>query len=223
MDKKRKVLLVVFIVVSVAGMWARYAYQKSERERMERLINDLARTQREQEMQRLYPTPTPTPADAYDETRDMFAGEERARESFEAIRQAVGQEFKLMELRFANERATATVSTDGQAVQEFTLMRGRRQAEGPSPVKLVGDNPLADSLYEQKAVDFALLPKLAEDAITRSGIEGGRVTSATFAYQLIRYKGESPVWTFMVERGTPPDWQHKFVTYDAKGKFKDSF
>jgi hypothetical protein len=222
LSKQRRVLLVIFIVVSVAGMVARHYHQKSERERMERLISDLARVQREQEMQRLYPAPTPTPADAFEETRDMFASD-LPRESLEAVRQAAGPDFKLMELRFANELTTATLSTDGQSVQKFSLQRGRKQAEGPSPVNLVGDNPLADSLYEQKAVDLALLPKLAQDAVARSGVEGGRVTSATFAYQIIRYKGESPVWTFMVERGTPPDWQHKFVTYDAKGKFKDAF
>lgn len=223
MDKKRKVILVVFIITSVAGMWARYAYQKSERERMERLINDLARTQREQELQRLYPTPTPTPADAFEETRDMFAGAERARESLEAVRQAVGGDFKLMELYFGDQMTTAKVSTDGRGVQQYTVWRGRKVAEGPSPVNLIGDGPLDDSLYEQKAVDLALLPKLSEDAVKRAGIEGGRVTGARFSYQIIRYKGETPVWTLTVERGTPPDWQHKSVTYDAKGKFKDSF
>lgn len=220
MDRKRKVILVVFVVVSATGMWARYAYQKSERERMERLIDDLSRAQREQ---RLYPTPSPTPADAFEETRDMFAGEDRARESLEAIRRAIGRDFKLMELRFANELTTAKVSTDGQSVQQFMLSRGRKVAEGPSPVNLIGDGALGDSLYELKAVDLALLPKLAEDAVSRAGIEGGRVTSAAFSYQIVRYKGESPVWTLMVERGTPPDWEHKFVTYDARGKFKDAF
>jgi hypothetical protein len=222
LSKQRKALLIGFIVLSVIGMVARYYHQKSERERMERLINDLARAQREQEMQRLYPTPTPTPADAYEETRDMFASE-LPRESLEAIRQAAGPDFRLMELRFGDERTTATVSTDGKSVQQFTLRRGRKQAEGPSPVNLIGDNPLADSLYEPKAADLDLIPKLAQDAVARSGIEGGRVTSVTFSYEAIRYKGESPVWTVYVERGTPPDWQHKFVKYDAKGKFKNAF
>lgn len=222
MSGNRKVLLVVFIVASVAGMWARYAHQKYERERMERLISDLSRMQREQEMQRLYPTPTPTPADAFEETRDPFSGE-RPRESFEAIRQAVGRDFKLMELRFADERANALVSTDGKGVEQYTVTRGRKVAEGPSAVNVVGDNPLADSLYEQKAVDLDLMQKLAQDALARAGIEGGRVTSAKLAYEYVRYKGEPPVWTFVVERGTPPDWAHKFVTYDAKGKFKSVF
>jgi hypothetical protein len=222
LSRKRKALLVVFIVASAAGMWARYAHQKSERERMERLISDLSRMQREQQMLSLYPTPTPTPADAFEETRDAFSGE-RPRESLEAIRQAVGKDFKLMELRLADERTTALVSTDGKGVEQYVLQRGRKVAEGPSPVNVVGDNPLADSLYEQKAIDLDLMQKLAQDALARAGIEGGRVTSAKLAYEYIRYKGEPPVWTFMVERGTPPEWEHKFVTYDAKGKFKNAF
>lgn len=200
-------------------MWARHHYQKSERQRMERMINDLTRLQREQ---RLYPTPTPTPADAFEETRDAFASD-RPRESLEAIRQAVGGDFRLMELRFGDLLTTATLSTDGKTAQQYVVKRGRKQPEGPNPVNIVGDNPLADGLYEQKAVDLDLIPKLAQDAVARSGIEGGRVTSVRFAYEYVRYKGESPVWTFMVERGAPPDWEHKFVSYDAKGKFKSAF
>ena len=200
-------------------MVARYYHQKSERERMERTLETLARVQREQ---RLSPTPTPTPADAFEETRDLFTSE-RPREAFDAIGQAVGRDFKLMELRFSNELTKALVSTDGQSVQQFLLARGRKQPDGPSPVNLIGDNPLADSLYDRKEVDLSLIPKLAQDALGRAGIEGARVTNISFAYQSIRYKGESPVWTVFVERGTPPDWEHKFVTYDAKGKFKSLF
>ena len=186
---------------------------------MERTLETLARVQREQ---RLNPTPTPTPADAFEETRDLFTSE-RPREALDAIRQAVGRDFKLMELRFSDELTKALVSTDGQGVQQFLLARGRKQPDGPSPVNLIGDNPLADSLYEQKEIDLGLIPKLAQDAVGRAGIEGARVTSVSLAYQAIRYKGESPVWTVFVERGTPPDWEHKFVTYDAKGKFKSLF
>jgi hypothetical protein len=219
LGKSRKVLLVVFIVVSLAGMVARYYHQKSERLRMERTIETLARAQREQW---LNPTPTPTPADAFEETRDPFTSE-RPREALDAVRQAVGRDFKLMELRFSNEMTKALVSTDGLSVQQFVLARGRKQPDGPSPVNLVGDNPLADSLYEQKEVDLGLIPKLVQDALGRAGIEGAHVTNVSFAYQSIRYKGESPVWTVFVERGTPPDWEHKFINYDAKGKFKNLF
>jgi hypothetical protein len=186
---------------------------------MVRTLETLARVQREQ---RLYATPTPTPADAFEETRDLFASD-RPREALESIRQAVGRDFKLMELHFADELTTAVVSTDGLGVQQFVLARGRKRAEGPSPVNLIGDGPLSGSLYEQKEADLGLMPKLAHDALGRARIEGGRVTSARFAYEVVRYKGESPVWTFMVERGTPPDWEHKFVTFDAKGKFKNLF
>jgi hypothetical protein len=200
-------------------MVARHYHQKSERRRMERTLETLARVQREQW---LNPTPTPTPADAFDETRDLFTSE-RPREALDAIRQAAGSDFKLMELRFSDLLTKALVSTDGQSVQQFLLSRGRKQPDGPSPVNLIGDNPLAESLYDQKEVNLDLIPKLAEDAVARSGIEGGRVTSVSFAYQIVRYKGESPVWTVMVERGTPPDWEHKFVNYDAKGKFNNLF
>jgi hypothetical protein len=220
---KRKVILVSFIVLSVLGAVARHYHQKEERRRMERTLETLARVQREQRLQSMYPTPTPTPADAFEETRDPFASE-RPREALDAIRQAVGQDFKLMELRFADEMTKALVSTDGQTVRQFLLARGRKQAEGPSPVNLIGDNPLADSLYEQKAVNLDLIPKLAQEALDRSGLAGARVTSVSFAYEGIRYKGESPVWTVMVERGPgPPDWDHKFVRFDARGKFKDAF
>jgi hypothetical protein len=219
LGKSRKVLLVVFIAASLAGMVARYYHQKSERQRMERTLETLARVQREQ---RLYPTPTPTPADAFEETRDLFTSE-RPREALEAIGQAVGGDFKLLELRFSDELTKALVSTDGRSVQQFLLARGRKQPDGPSPVKLIGDNPLDDSLYGRKEVDLGLLPKLTQDALGRAGIEGARVTNVSFAYQAIRYKGESPVWTVFVERGTPPDWEHKFVNYDAKGKFKNLF
>ncbi|HEX8355196.1 MAG TPA: hypothetical protein VF611_19990, partial [Pyrinomonadaceae bacterium] len=158
MDKKRRVILVAFIVVSGGGMWARYAHQKSERQRMERTLETLARVQREQW---LYPTPTPTPADMFEETRDMFASD-RPREALAAIGQAVGGDFKLMELHFADDRTKALVSTDGRSVRQFVLARGRRQVEGPSPVNLVGDNPLADSLYAQEAADLDLIPKLSQ-------------------------------------------------------------
>ncbi len=200
-------------------MVARHYHQKSERQRMERTLETLARVQREQW---LNPTPMPTPADAFEETRDLFTSE-RPREALDAIRQAAGSDFKLMELRFSDLLTKALVSTDGQSVQQFLLSRGRKQPEGPSPVNLIGDNPLAHSLYDQKEVNLDLIPKLAEDAVARSGIEGGRVTSVSFAYQSFRYKGESPLWTVVVERGNPPDWEHKFVNYDAKGKFKNLF
>lgn len=218
MFKSRKAWLVLFIVASALGMWGRYAYQQAERRRMERTLEELARFEREQTLGR-QALASATPADAFEEARDPFLSE-LPRESLEAIRQAVGGEFKLMELTFAGEFTKAVVSTDGQSAQEFTLYRGRRKVEGPKQVRLIGDNPLSDSLFELKAADLSLLPALSKEAVERAGIEGARVTSASFSYPIIRYKGESPEWTLFVERGSPPDWPHKHVTFDSKGKFK---
>ncbi|MBC7932980.1 MAG: hypothetical protein H7Z38_20650 [Rubrivivax sp.] len=203
-------------MVSAASV-VRYFFMKSERQIMEERISALVRMQREQAR----PTATveATPDDSVKETRDMFDSD-LPRESLDSITQAVGKEFQLMELLFDDDYVQAIVSTDGQGVQNFTLRRGKKNVEGPAPVNLIGDNPLADSLYELKAADLTLLPKLAKEAVERSGIADAKVSSARFSYQFIRYKGEPPAWTFMVERGTPPDWQHKFVTFDAKGKFK---
>ena len=133
---------------------------------------------------------------------------------------AVGGDFKLMELRFADELVSAVVSTDGQSAHEYTLYRGRKKVEGPQAVNLIGDNSLAESLYELKQADLTLMPKLAKEALVHAGIEGAQVTSMSFSYSIIRYKGETPEWTVTVERGSPPEWEHKFVTFDAKGKFK---
>ena len=207
MPKSRKVWLVLFVVAGVLGMWARYAYQQAERRRMERTLEELARFEREQT---LHPQAlaSATPADAFEETRDAFQSE-LPRESLEAIHQAVGGEF-----------TKAVVSTDGQSAQAFMLYRGRRKVEGPSPVRVIGDNPLGDSLFDLKDADLSLIPRLAKEAVERAGIADAKVTSASLSYPIIRYKGESPEWTFFVERGSPPDWEHRHVTFDARGKFK---
>jgi hypothetical protein len=224
MDKKRKVWLVIFIVVSLASMWARYSYQQSEQRRREKLYEDLVQVTRERDIRSLtIGEPTPTEAEeTVNETRDMFASD-LPRESLDAIRSAVGGDFKFMELRFADELVSAVVSTDGERAHQYTLYRGKKKVEGPQAVNLVGDNKLTDSLYELKQADLSLMPKLAKEALERAGLEGARVTSMSFSYPFIRYKGETPEWTVLVERGSPPDWDHKFVTFDAKGKFKSIF
>jgi hypothetical protein len=218
MLKYRKVWLALFIVVSALGMWARYAYQQAERRHMEQTLETLARLEREQTL-RPQALASATPDDAFEETRDAFQSE-LPRESLEAIRQAVGGEFKLMELTFAGGFTKAVVSTDGQSAQAFMLYRGRRKVEGPSPVQVIGDGPLADSLFELKEADLSLIPRLLKEAVERAGIADAKVTSASLSYPIIRYKGEPPEWTLFVERGSPPDWEHKHVTFDAKGKFK---
>lgn len=218
MFRDKKIWLALFIVASALGMWARYSYQQSERRRMERTLESLARIEQERTLH-TQAAADATPADTFEETRDPFQSE-LPRESLEAIRRAVGGEFKLMELTFAGAFTKAVVSTDGQSAQQFMLYRGRRNVEGPSSVKLIGDDPLADSLFELKDADLSLIPRLTKEAVERAGLEGAKVTSASFAYPIIRYEGESPEWTLFVERGSPPDWEYRHVTFDAKGKFK---
>jgi hypothetical protein len=42
-----------------------------------------------------------------------------------------------------------------------------------------------------------------------------------FKLPFIRYVGEGPEWSVMVEAGKPGEnWQNKHVTFDAKGKLK---
>ncbi|HZT60425.1 MAG TPA: hypothetical protein VFA21_17600 [Pyrinomonadaceae bacterium] len=220
MSTKRKLLLIAFVVAGVASMFARVWYQQSERWRMEQTLDSLAKYEREHP---IAPpgvvAATPDAEEMVEETRDMFASE-LPRECLSAIRDAVGGEFKVMELSFADELVSAVVSTDGQSAHEYTLYRGRKKVEGPKDVNVIGDGGLADSLYELKQADLTLMPGLAKEALKRAGIEGARVTSMRFSYSIIRYKGETPEWTVSVERGSPPDWEHKFVTFDAKGKFK---
>lgn len=207
MTGKRKVLLIVFIFASAAAMWGRYAYEKERREKMQRTLDELAQFERERTLSRASSAEA-TPAPTVEETRDMFASD-LPRERLEAIRQAVGQDFKLMEIYFSDLLTTATVSTDGKTVRQFQISRYDGKTQGPNPVNLLGDAPLSESLYDVRSVNLALIPKLAKDALTRAGLDGGRVTGARFAYSLIRYKGETPEWTVMVERGTaPPDWEH---------------
>ena len=47
MSRNRKVLPIVFIAVSVAGMWARHSYEKSKRLKMENTMRSLATRMRE--------------------------------------------------------------------------------------------------------------------------------------------------------------------------------
>ena len=71
MLRGRKLWLVLFVVASALGMWARYAYQQGERRRMERTLEGLARFEREQTL-RPQALASATPADAFEETRDAF-------------------------------------------------------------------------------------------------------------------------------------------------------
>lgn len=222
MSRNRKILLVVFIAVSVFGMWARHAYEKQKRRKMEDTLRSLATYQSAERARALLPTTAPTPDDRVEEPRDMFDSA-LPDELLEQVRQKVGKEFKLMELVLDEKSLQARVSTDGTTVQHYERPKDHSTVQGPAEVKIIGDGKLDDSLYDPKLVNLSLVPKLVKDAAERAGVPAGKVETVRFNYPFIRYKGESPEWTLYVAGGEGDQRQSKFVVFDAKGKFKRVF
>ncbi|HEV2863132.1 MAG TPA: hypothetical protein VGX48_19100 [Pyrinomonadaceae bacterium] len=222
MTRNRKILLVVFIVVSVFGMWARYYNEKQRRLKMEDTLRSLATYQSAERAKALLPAPAPTPDDRVDEPRDMFDST-LPDELLEHVRQKVGQDFKLMELVVDEDSLDVKVSTDGASVQSYQRPKDRKTVEGPAEVKLIGDGKLGDSLYDPKLVNLSLIPKLAKEAAERAALPNGKVETARFNYPFIRYKGEGPEWNFVVYANGGDGPESKFVVFDAKGKFKKTF
>lgn len=209
--------MVGFVVVAgAAGMWGRYASEQAERRKREALFRSLStyssRPASAEAAAEVKPAEPADPRDTFD------AG--LLQESFEQVKERVGPEFKLMEVSVGELGFGAHVSTDGQSVQAYRRPKGKRELEGPGKVEVIGEGDLKNSLFDPSAVNLSLIPKLLEDAKERAGIPDGRATSVRFNYPLFRYKGESPEWTVFVESGEGDNWQHKFVTFDAKGKFK---
>jgi hypothetical protein len=216
LSKKRTVLLVAFIVVSVLGMWARYASQQAEKHKREELFRRLSTYS---QLEPAAPAASPTPAPPVD-PRSMFDST-LPQESLDLVRQAVGRDFKLMELRFGETLTTLKVSADAETVQQYMFEKDGKRVEGPQPVQLIGGGKLGDSLYDPAAVDLALIPKLAREAVERAGLPDAKVTTVSLSYSIIRYAGEGPEWTVFVETGkVGENWQYKHVTFDTKGKFK---
>jgi len=216
-SRKRLIFAAVFVVVSLIGVWARYASEQAERRKREQLFRQLSLNNIAPELGGASATPTPTPPP---EPRDMFDST-LPQESLELVGRAVGGDFKLMELSFGEELVTAKVSADAATVQHYALNKHAKNVEGPQPVQVIGEGKLADSLYERAAVDLALVPRLSKEALERAALPDAKVTRVSLAYPLIRRAGEGPEWTVFVERGkVNVDWQYKFVTFDTRGKFK---
>lgn len=211
--------MVVFILVSAFGMWARYAHERAEQRKREELFRRLSTYSRPEQLAPAAPsTPTPPP-----EPRSMLDST-LPQEALERVRQQVGRDFKAMELSFDDELTTFKVSTDAETVEQYMFMKDGARVEGPQPVQLVGGGKLADSLFDPAAADLSLIPRLAREAVERSGLPGAQATRVSFAYPFIRYAGEGPEWSVFVEAGEPgQDWQSKHVTFDTKGKFKRLF
>jgi len=216
LSKKRTILLVSFIVVSVLGMWLRHSHQQAEKRKREELFRRLATYTRPEQLappEPPKPTPPPDPRSTFDSTLPQ--------ESLDLVRQQVGRGFKLMEARFGDTLTTFKVSADGETVQQYLFAKHDKRLEGPQPVQLIGSGKLADSLYDPAAADLSLIPRLAREAVERAGLPDAQVTTVSLSYPLFRRAGEGPEWTVFVETGeVGKDWQYKHVTFDAKGKFK---
>lgn len=216
MNKKKLISVAVFIAVSVAGMWARYAHQKSEQRKREALFRQLSTYSTSPAAAPSAEPPAPAePRSVLDSTLPQ--------EMFDLLRQQVGADFKLMEMRLHEDLNTFTLSTDGKTVQQYRVDKNSKKVTGPSPVNVIGDNPLADSLFDQKVVDLSLVPRLAKEAAERAALPGGKAESVSISYPIIYTKGEGPEWTVYVGSGEGETRQSKFVRFDTKGKFKDVF
>jgi hypothetical protein len=223
MSRNRKVLLIAFIAVSLAGMWLRHSYEKSKRLKMENTLRSLAASMRESERAAEEKRAAEARANYVEETRDMFDSA-LPQESLDLIRQNVGQDFRLLEVWLHDKGVMAKLTTDGQTVSEYRRWTNRKNIEGPVPVQITGDGKLEDVLLKSGDVDLSLVPKLAKEAKERAALPDSRVSSLRVNFPFIRYEGEGPEWTAMVETGKPGEnWQNKHVTFDAKGKFKRVF
>ena len=220
MSRNRKILLLSFIAVSVAGMWVRHSYEKSQRLKMENTLRSLATAMRESEREKEVKLAAEARANYVEEARDIFDST-LPQESLDQIRQKVGQDFRLLEVVVLDSGLWAKLTTDGKAVSEYRRWKKRRDIEGPLPVQIRGEGKLEDVLLKPGDVDLSLVPKMAKEAKERAALPDSKVDSLRLNFPFIRYAGEGPEWTASVETGKPGEnWQHKYVTFDTKGKFK---
>lgn len=221
MSRTRRIVLIAFILATALGAWARYAHQKNEQRKREALFRQLSlNTPRPSAYEAsavapAEPAPAPEPRDMHDSTLPQ--------ELLELVRQAVGRDFKLVEVRFGDSLATVQLSADGSTVQQYMVDKTRKKAEGPSPVQIIGGGKLSDSLFDAKLLDLALVPKLAREGVERAGLPEGKADAVSFAYPGIRYAGEGPEWTVYVASRQGEKTESKFVIFDARGKFKRMF
>src|ERR1044071_9714867 len=114
MNKKKLISVALLVVTGVFSMWARYASQKAEQRKREALFRQLSTYSTLPSAAPSTEAPAESPAPA--EPRSVFDSA-LPQELFELVRQTVGSDFKLMELRLNEDLNTFTLSTDGKTVQ----------------------------------------------------------------------------------------------------------
>lgn len=216
----RRIFALVIIVVSVIGGVARYMHHKNEERKREELFRRLSLNLPRPGASEPSAAPSMEPVPV--EPRPMLDST-LPQETFDLVRQTVGRDFKLMDVRFSDLLVTVKLSVDGTTVQHYQLNKNAKKVEGPSPVNVIGGGKLSDSLFDPKLADLSLIPKMAKEAVERAGLPEGKAENVSFQYPGIRYEGEGPEWTVYVQRGEGANSEHKFVMFDAKGKFKKMF
>ncbi len=216
----RRVFGAIVIVVSLFGMVARYQYQKSEQRKRENMLRSLAEFSRNAEREREDERARAAAAELANEPRDLFDST-LPQEYLDEIRQAAGQDCKLLEVNVSKMGLDAKVSIDGQTLKEYRRWKHKKNLDGPFEVKIVGDGKVADNILKPTDVDLSLVPKMAKEAFERAALEGSTVDGARLKYPLFINKGDGPEWTvnLSVQRGEK--WEFKNVTFNAKGKFKE--
>lgn len=215
MTRNRKIFAAVFIVVSLAGMWARYQNDKAEKRKREDMLRSLANMTRESESRRLQPAPE----EIVREPRDMFASA-LPQEYLEQIKQTAGPDAKLLAVRLSEMGLSAQVSTDGQAVKEYRRWKTGKTPEGPFEVNLIGDGKVADNLINPADVDLTLVPRMAKEALERGALADSKVDGASLDYPFFRNKGDGPEWTLSLSAKRGEEWEFKHVVFDRRGKFQ---
>lgn len=212
MGKKRIFLIILFLVVSIGGMWARYSYQRNEQLKREKMLRDLSTYNQPK-------PPLPTPEPTVNETRNMFDSE-LPQESYELIKQAVGKDFKLMELSLSESSVSAIVSTDDKTVSSYWRAVYTLKVDGPGKVNLIGDGKVEESIFSAKDLDLSIIPKITKDALERVKLPEGKISGARYSYPYFRTKADPPEWSVNIISDKDGNFESKHVLYDAKGKFK---
>ncbi len=220
MSKKRKLLLIVFIVVSLIGMWVRHANEKQKVRERERLFRTLSMTgERREPTAEEIARAEEARAKYIEEPRRMYDDGTLPQESLNLIGQAIGQEIKAYELAVHEDAMTVTYSPDGQSLQRINRSKSSRTADEPQPWNFFDRGKLTDHLFDMKEADLSLVPKIWAESAARSTLINPKVSFLLFKYDYDRTKGDHPIWWAYVKGEKDGKADSITVLFDWKGNF----
>jgi len=159
------------------------------------------------------PPATPAQAHTASSAVDYFKDPTSVPGAFQA---KIGGPVRVLRLTVYDDYAMADIQDpkNHENVDSYTLMRG--SVDNGRPVMLSGNMKTAKdvdaAVQDLAAVDFSLLPKMAEDAKARLHIDGGKVTHA----MLDRTLGGEVGWRVYVNSPR----KGGYVAYDTAGHLK---